>query len=209
MRPWPGEAGEWYHIHDMSDTKPKVPREDLPSGRFVLRIEPELHAALRDDASRRGISLNELCSRRLAHPAAPLPEPLGAAVKQAAGLVGEGLLGVVVFGSWARDRLAPDSDVDLLMVVDPGIPIERSLYRPWDGRPLTWDGHDIEPHFAHLPEPGTRLSSFWAEVAVDGVVLFDRDLTVSRRLVDFRQRIASGEMVRRQVDGHPYWVEGA
>ena len=34
---------------------------DLPSGRFLLRIEPGLHALLRDEAERRGMSLNEYC----------------------------------------------------------------------------------------------------------------------------------------------------
>ncbi|MBW3535363.1 MAG: type II toxin-antitoxin system HicB family antitoxin, partial [Gemmatimonadetes bacterium] len=32
---------------------------DLPSGRFLLRIEPELHALLRQEAESSGLSLNE------------------------------------------------------------------------------------------------------------------------------------------------------
>jgi hypothetical protein len=54
-----------------------------------------------------------------------------------------------------------------------------------------------------------RLSGLWAEAAVDGVVLYDRDLSVSRRLVEVRNRIVAGEIVRRRVHGQPYWVEAA
>ena len=38
------------------------------SGRFVLRIEPGLHEALRNAARASGLSLNDYCARRLAAP---------------------------------------------------------------------------------------------------------------------------------------------
>jgi hypothetical protein len=46
-------------------------------------------------------------------------------------------------------------------------------------------------------------------VAVDGIVLFDRGFTLSRRLSSLRRDIVAGRIVRREVHGQPYWVEAA
>jgi len=181
----------------------------LPSGRFVLRIDPCLHAALKDRAREAGVSLNEYCARALALPATHFQGPAAEAVGRAAGLVGDALLGVAVFGSWARQESGRGSDVDLLIIVEDGFAIGRGLYRRWDESPVFWEGHPVEPHFVHLPPSGTRLSGMWAEVAIDGVVIFERELVLSRRLVEFRQVIASGRLLRRRSHGQPYWVEVA
>lgn len=194
----------------MSDTKPESRGDSrLPSGRFVLRIDPELHAALREAARHAGVSLNDYCARKLAAPEGRCHGPAAEVVKRAADLFGSALIGVVAFGSWARDELRPESDVDVLVIVASEVAITRQLYRRWDAGPLYWDSHPVEPLILHLPESGARLSGVWAEAAVDGVVLFDRDLSVARRLVEIRRRIADGMMVRRQVHGQPYWVRVA
>ena len=39
-----------------------------------------------------------------------------------------------------------------------------------------------------------------------GIVLYDHDLLVSRRLIDIRSRIAGGELTRRMAQGQPYWI---
>lgn len=155
------------------------------------------------------MSLNELCSRILALPPAHLPEGILKATKKAIALVGTNILGVVAFGSWARDEMAEESDIDLLIVVRPELEIGRSLYRTWDRSPSEWAGHSIEPHFVHLPTSGARITGLWAEVALDGIVLLDGDLTLSRRLGEIRRRVASGELIRRWSGGHAYWVEVA
>lgn len=189
----------------MSDTTQRPGA--LPSGRFVLRIDPALHGLLRDDAARSGMSLNEYCARRLAAPAAA-----GAAtevVRRAVALCGGRLTGVVVFGSWARDQLADGSDVDILVVVDAATAIKRALYTEWEREPLDWDSRPVQAHFVHLPAAGARISGLWAEAAVEGVVLYDRELSVARRLVEIRRRIVAGEIVRREIHGQPYWVEAA
>ena len=190
----------------MSDTIKKNQGTNNASGRFVLRIEPSLHAALREAARAAGTSLNDYCARKLSFPASLPAGPAVAAVTRAAAVVGDVLLGVVAFGSWARREMGERSDVDLLVIVESGREIDRGLYRSWDQAPLYWDGHLLEPHFVHLPESGGRLSGLWAEVAVDGVVLFDRDMNVSKRLVEFRREIASGRIHRRSSHGQSYWV---
>ncbi|MDR7420394.1 MAG: toxin-antitoxin system HicB family antitoxin [Armatimonadota bacterium] len=193
----------------MSDIKASRSRQPhLPSGRFVLRIDPRLHARLREAAARHGLSLNDYCARKLASPASP-PGPASEVVARAATLLGDDLTGVVAFGSWARGQLAASSDVDVLIVVDRRTSITRDLYRRWDAAPVYWETHPVEPHFVHLPDPDARASAIWAEAAIDGIVLFDSDLSVSRWLVRVRRRIVDGQIVRRIAHGQPYWVEAA
>jgi hypothetical protein len=188
----------------MDDTT--SPSRVPPSGRFVLRIEPGLHAALREAARSLGVSLNDYCARKLAAPASAAPAPAAEVVRRAASVLGDALLGVVAFGSWARQEQRDGSDVDVLLVADSGAALSRELYRRWDAQPLTWERHPVEPHFVHMPAPGARISGLWAEAAVEGVVLFDMDLSLSRRLVEIRCRIVAGEVLRREVHGQPYWI---
>jgi len=181
----------------------------MPSGRFVLRIDPGLHAALREAAREAGVSLNEYCLRKLASPAGDVAGPAADAVERAAAMFGDSLVGIVVYGSWARDELAETSDIDLLVIVDRRVAITRELYRTWDASPIRWDARPVEPHFVHLPDRSARISSTWAEVALDGVVLFERGVVVSRLLVDLRRKIVAGELVQRRIHGQTYWVEAA
>ena len=176
------------------------------SGTFVLRLDPRLHAVLRHEAVAAGTSLNDWCSRSLAAPgAAGLSAAAEVVVMIRAGL-GADLLGVVAYGSFARGELAAGSDVDLLVVLSEGVKITRSLYRQWDGVVPAWEGREIDLHFVHLPDRDNPVSGTWAEAGVCGIVLYDHDLLVSRRLIDIRSRIAGGELTRRMAQGQPYWI---
>lgn len=179
----------------------------LPSGRFNLRIEPELHLSLRDAARSAGTSLNDYCARRLASPGAALDRRAAAVVQRAAGVLGDSLPGVVAFGSWARGEETASSDLDVLLVTDRELPISRALYRSWDAGPdLRWNAHEVTPHFVHLPPRAAAVSGLWAEVATDGLVLFERNLVVSRHLAGVRRRILRGEISVRVAGGQRYWV---
>lgn len=186
-------------------------RRAAASGRFVLRIDPGLHAALRAAAREAGVSLNDYCAGKLVLPVGPsaATAPAGAAVARAAGLFGERLLGVVAYGSWARGEAGVESDVDLLVVLDEGVALTRALYREWDAAPLEWAGRPVEAHFVHLPPPAETVAGLWAEVALDGIVLFERGLRVSTRLAAIRRDVASGRIVRREAHGQPYWTRVA
>ena len=178
-----------------------------PSGRFVLRIDPGVHAHLREAARTAGASLNEYCARKLAAPGTWLDEEASSVVERAASILGEALVGVVAFGSWVRGEHDSTSDFDVLLVAADDLPISRDLYRRWDETPgLSWQGLEVEPHFVHLLPEGEVPSGLWAEVATDGVILFERGFEVSRRLAEVRRRIADGDIVRRLVQGQPYWV---
>lgn len=185
---------------------------DACSGRFLLRIDPSLHAALRRAASAGGISLNTLCTRRLA--SSPMGMPLGfpaasETIQRANDLVGDSLIGIAVFGSWARGELTDTSDVDVLVVVDENIPITRDLYRQWDEEPVAWEGRPVDPHFARLPTDRQPPSALWAEVAIDGMVLIERELRLSAHLAAMRRVLAEGRLRRRTVHGQGYWMEVA
>lgn len=182
-----------------------------PSGRFLLRTDPALHAALKASAADLGLSLNDYCSRKLALPvdAAALSNGAPALVRQAADLHGDELVGVIVFGSWARGEARDGSDVDVLVVLDRRTPLARRLYRAWDARPACWDGRPLEVHLVHLPERGCAPSGLWAEVALDGLVVYERGRQVSEALGAVRRLIARRQMVRRTSQGQPYWSEVA
>jgi predicted nucleotidyltransferase len=179
------------------------------SGRFVLRIDAGLHAALRESARRAGISLNQLAARKLALPGGDVGGLAGATVDHAAKLFGARLIAVAVFGSWARRELADESDVDLLVVLHADVAISRALYRRWDRAPREFDGRRVEPHFVHLPAPDALPSGFWAEIAIDGLILFDQNLALATRLAEVRRAIADGRLVRRRVHGQSYWILAA
>lgn len=131
------------------------------------------------------------------------------AVGRAAEVVGGSLIGVVVFGSWARGTVHDRSDIDLLVVVDDTEALSRDLYLTWDEAPVRWHGRRVEPHFVHLPEPTRTPTGLWAEVATDGIILFTRDLKLPFLLAEVRRDIAGGRFVRRVVHGQPYWTEVA
>jgi len=189
-------------------TKPTRRIRATASGRFVLRISPGLHAALRRAATEAGLSLNDYCARKLAAPLGNLAALRGGSetVERAARLFGDRLVGVAAFGSWARGEPVKGSDVDVLVVLDRRVTLARELYRTWDEAPVSWGGRAVEPHFVHLPEPEEGVAGIWAEVALDGLVLFEQGLRLSTRLVQVRREIAAGRIVRRVAHGQPYWT---
>ena len=181
-----------------------------PPVRFLVRFPAALHATLQRAAAKGGMSLNEYCVRRLAACGGALTvhHDAPALAARAADVCGTALVGVVLYGSWARGVAGTGSDVDVLVVVDRSQRLTRALYRTWDEAPVTWEGRSIDPHFIHLPgeEPSAGP---WAEAAVDGVVLFETDLRISAALGRVRRDIAAGRLVRRVVHGQPYWVVAA
>ncbi len=175
------------------------------SGKFVLRVEPELHARLTQEADKVSLSLNEFCKRALEGAVGHLGSgsPLVAEARRI--LKGMPLLGVVLFGSQARGEALASSDTDLLLVMDSSVRLSPLLYRRWDEVAET---PTLSPHFVHLPTSVDELGSLWLEVALEGRVLFDTDRRVARFLADIRGQISSGRYVRKMTHGHPYWIRG-
>ena len=190
------------------------------SGRFLLRVPPALHRALRRGARAKGTSLNRYCRDALeaAVDGGPNRETAwqraaGAIVRE----VGGGLEAVVLFGSRARGHDGPDSDVDLLLAVAPDAPLGRERYVAWDeglagALEIRALGARVSPHFARLPaEPPGRAGgggALWLEAALHGIVLWQRTDAPSRWIGDAREMMAAGALVRRFAHGQPYWVAG-
>lgn len=178
---------------------------------MLLRLPAELHRTLTGAAAEAGLSFNEFCVRRLRVPsdAHGLSDARALVVSRARAVFGDRLAGVLVIGSWARGEAAAGSDIDVLIVIDPATPLTRELYRVWDRVPLAYDGRAVDAHFAHLPAAGAAPSAVWCEAAVDGIVWYDRDGLVGRRLGAVRRAIADGRVVRSVVHGQPYWKGAA
>jgi len=213
QREYPADPLDWlstgqYHAFMKSGITSgrRQTKQAAASGAFVLRLDSQLHAVLRAAAVAAGTSLNEWCRRTLAAPGAGGLAAAGDVVVPLRERLANQLLGIITYGSFARGELSSNSDIDLLVVLADEVAITRSLYRQWEDVLPAWEGRRVDPHFVHLPAAGDRVSGSWAEASVCGIVLFDSDLIVSRRLIEIRSRIAAGELFRRQAQGQPYWV---
>lgn len=188
----------------------KVPEASADaSGRFLLRLDPGLHAALREAARSDDVSLNEYCARKLASPVGSLASLDGAIemVRRAASLLGDDLIAVLAYGSQTRGEAVDGSDLDVLAVVQDRVELTRELYRRWEAVPQRGGAPPVDAHFAHLPDPERASPGLWGEVAIDGIVLFERGLRLSTALAEVRRQIAAGLIVRRFAQGQPYWVD--
>ncbi len=180
------------------------------SGKFVVRLPPKLHASLKRLAVEKGVSLNGLClsalescvgsSNQATRVEGPVP------IEQVRSLLGELLLGVLLFGSAARGEQRSGSDVDLMIVVSDDLPLTRSLYTRWDQGIEGAATSPVSPHFVHLAADEKVAGSLWYEAAVDGVILHDRDGRVGRLLRLLRRAMADGKLQRKSAHGHPYWI---
>ncbi len=190
---------------------------DALSGRFVLRLDPRLHGRLKARAEFEGISLNALCARLLSEGLEDASRSRGPEVPGLDPGLLDGvqrewrrdLVGIVLFGSAARGEAGEGSDLDLLLVLAAGVPIERALYDRWDrlirARKRSEDGR-VSPHFVSLDTSPEEAGGLWLEVAREGIVLRDREGRVARFLTALRDHIGTGAVVRKTVHGHPYWV---
>jgi len=182
------------------------------SGRFVLRIPPEIHGALKAAAARAGVSLNSYCRSILTTAVRGGGNGGMISVALLAALTeefDEALVGLVVFGSRIRNEHTATSDIDLLIAVSESVAVSRELYTRWDTAvdAVQADAGVVSPHFAHLPSEHVAVGSLWLEVALHGVVVLDPTGVVARTLARVRDRIAAGEVQRRAAYGHPYWIQ--
>ncbi len=188
---------------------------------LILRIPSSLHRRLKLDARSADLSLNKHCrallSRRTEESStagAPAPVALAGSSSRIALLQelsaqvieawGNSIEGLALFGSYARGGDTASSDIDLLIVLSRKVELDRDVYSRWTIR--KFGGREVSPLFVQIPGEGERIGGLWFEVALDGIVLFDRDLLLSRFLSRVRDLIAGGEVRRMITHGHPYWV---
>jgi hypothetical protein len=170
------------------------------SGKFVLRLDPQLHKSLKAEAAKSGESLNSLCLRKISLAATPsrFSEIVGKVISHF------NPLGVVLFGSVARGEERAGSDIDLLIVLDATKPVQRSLYSQWDE--FINPSETFSPQFVHLPKAGMDVGSIWLETAIDGEILCDPKEVLKKEYIRIRSLIAAGAYLRKSSHGQSYWV---
>lgn len=176
------------------------------SGKFVVRIPPSLHERIRRRARETSRSLNEICHLLLEKVDHEMDEDARLrekVVNEATKEFGSDFLALILFGSRARGDSTDSSDTDLLIVLDGAIPVRRDLYRKW----TTMLPQNISIHFSHLPQTAKSAGSLWLECALDGEILYGVDARVSRMLGRIRDRITSGQVVRKLTHGQAFWIE--
>lgn len=189
---------------------------------LILRIPSALHRQLKHDARWAETSLNKHCLRLLSggttgslERGSGLTPSFTADISlrtdalqdlsaRVADMLGEEIDGLVLFGSLARGQESASSDVDLLIILNKSVALDRDVYSRW--RFGKFSGREIAPLFVQIPADGERIGGLWFEVALDGIVLFDRGLHVTRFLSRVRNLIASGRVRMKITHGHPYWV---
>jgi hypothetical protein len=181
--------------------------------KVLVRLPAELHAALKLRARKERTTLNSFCVEALQRSLNWL-QPGDEMLPQTVSLILQSPLrdlvqAVVLFGSRARGEAGAESDTDLLLCLSEGVALTRDLYAVWDHvakKHPNEIGSGVSPHFSHLPDAPERAGSLWLEVALDGVVQWDRSLEVSRFLGAVRRYLLSGAVVRKTTYGIPYWV---
>ena len=187
-----------------------------------MRLPRAVHRSLKRLSREAGKSLNTLCAEILgnseenlrsggisvsAATSCRLSDQVESALRVADSAFAGDILGVVLFGSAARGEQTESSDIDLLLVVGEQLDLTRDVYARWDAA-VSGSGtvYRVSPHFSRLPVNGKSAGSLWLEAAIEGIVLRDPQLYISRILADIRRSIAAGEVVRKTSYGVPYWV---
>jgi predicted nucleotidyltransferase len=187
--------------------------------KILIRIPEEQHRALKEHAARSKRSLNAACVLALEASLARESFPPSAHRERDPGdpvpvdtILAEfepDLVGIVLFGSVARGSAGEGSDIDLLLVLHPSGSLNRDLYHRWDTfARRTGISKRLSPHFCRLAESCESTGSLWFEVALEGIVLWEREWTVSRFLARMRHYMLENNVRRKLSYGVPYWVKG-
>jgi predicted nucleotidyltransferase len=171
----------------------------MASGKFVLRLDPQLHQVIKEEAKKTGESLNSFCLKKIVQPQASTYSLLLQKITSSFHPVG-----IVLFGSVARGEATEKSDIDLLIVLPPSVPITRELYARWEQLKVS---DKYAPQFVQLPKEDHSIGSIWLETSLDGEILYDRDQFLKKTLINIRSQIAQGHYLRKISHGHGYWVK--
>lgn len=159
---------------------------------FIVRVPRSLHLKLKERSKQLRISLNHLCQMILEK--GDLSE-LDLAVESIKIAFKESLEGVVFFGSRARGQDHDNSDIDLLIVLNERV--TRGDYKLIDLP------EKYSPSLVTFP---SKPSGLWFEVALDGVVLFDKSGKLNNFLRGVRSYILEGKVKRQTTHGQGYWI---
>lgn len=180
------------------------------SGKFVLRLTPELHGQLKRRAQQRGVSLNTLCAGfiefGLSHSRQNLPLKRLQRICDKVKKTLPHVMGILVFGSIVTKLQFESSDIDLLVIMDQKATLNRGLYHLWDSNIDDVKSPPINPHFTHLPDLKKRCSSLWLEVAQTHEVLWQKNQKLQKVIDQIKRWIAMGMVEPKTSHGQRYWV---
>lgn len=129
-------------------------------------------------------------------------EPVLAALKQE---LGRDLIAVVLFGSRARGDHQPESDWDLLVIADqlPGRAFPRHLYLK-RLLPPSWRGR-VSILAKTVTEFEIGVPALFLDIALDGIILYDTNHYVEKRLAQLKQLISEAGLYREQRGRDLIW----
>ncbi|OQA59083.1 MAG: Nucleotidyltransferase domain protein [bacterium ADurb.Bin270] len=173
-----------------------------------------MHESLSAMARSKKLSLNQLCVSLLADglkakvqdPEPAFFEDLRALSLQLKKHFGPTLCGTALFGSYATGDATSASDIDLLIVLNRGTPIERSLYKWWDDNVIWYEGATLNPHFVNIPDDAERAGGLWLEVATAGRILYESGSALTDLFKKIKELIDEGRVRRYTSNGHSYWI---
>ncbi len=177
-----------------------------------MRLEPGLHRLMAARAEKEGVSINGLCARLLKHGLQTKSAvrwwqgPCEDVVAELRRHFGSALIGVAVFGSQVQGTATDQSDLDLLIVLDPATPVRRSLYSWWDQNIKWQESVELSPQFVNLPISDEDAGGIWFEAALASEILWERGRALTNIFKRLRSLIETDRVRRHWLSGQAYWV---
>jgi hypothetical protein len=122
-------------------------------------------------------------------------------------LLGDELVGLVLFGSWARGEAREDSDVDVFVVLKSlrGVEARAAVYKVVSrsvGRAVTL----VDARADELFKDELELTPLLLNILVDGIVVYDRTGKLAELAAKARQLVEAEGLVKyRTPDGKYGW----
>ncbi|MEM3061026.1 MAG: nucleotidyltransferase domain-containing protein [Candidatus Bathyarchaeia archaeon] len=130
------------------------------------------------------------------------------------------LVSIVLFGSLARGSVKPESDIDLLLVIE-GLPKEYSERVKIIQKVLSiesideaimelWNKHKVYPNLepiAITPEEASITHPFYLDIAEEGIVIYDKNDFMKKKIRELKEKLKS--LGSRKVilpTGEWYWI---